>query len=311
MNRLSATSAFFLLSAGIASASLAPACSGSSPGGTFNSGSGSGSGGSSGGTPIILPGGSSGSGGGASSGGTVACPSGLQCDVSCSGGGSTTVTGKVYDPAKKNPLYNVAVYVPATALTALPKGVPTGAAACSCDALFSSGSVVSTTTDVDGSFTLTNVPVGTSVPLVLQVGKWRKEVNIAVTACTANAQPDKSLALPATVAAGSNDNIPDIAVSTGNADTLECLMTRIGLATTEYVAGAAGTGHIHVFSGGDTGGKGAAARDRPRNPRCRTRLRATRTCGRPRPTSCRMTLSSSRAKAARPTTRIPPRSRPI
>jgi hypothetical protein len=50
--------------------------------------------------------------------------------------------------------------------------------------------------------------------------------------------------------------MPDIAVSTGEADTLECLMHRIGLPTSEYVAGAAGTGHVHVFAGGEvnTGG---------------------------------------------------------
>jgi hypothetical protein len=44
--------------------------------------------------------------------------------------------------------------------------------------------------------------------------------------------------------------MPDIAVSTGFADTLECLMKRIGLPDSEYVAGASGTGHVHIFSGG-------------------------------------------------------------
>jgi hypothetical protein len=43
---------------------------------------------------------------------------------------------------------------------------------------------------------------------------------------------------------------------TGEADTLECLMKRIGLPDAEYGAGAGGTGHIHVFSGGTTGGGG-------------------------------------------------------
>jgi hypothetical protein len=48
--------------------------------------------------------------------------------------------------------------------------------------------------------------------------------------------------------------MPDIAVSTGAADTLECLMTRMGLPSSEYVAGAGGSGHVHVFSGGDPTG---------------------------------------------------------
>ncbi len=167
------------------------------------------------------------------------------------------MTGTVHDPAKKNPLYNVAVYVPAVPLVALPRGVPTGADACSCSALFQSGSLADTTTAVDGTFTLKDVPVGSSVPLVLQVGKWRHLTHINVTACTANAQPDKSLALPATVPAGNtDDNMPDIAVSTGGADTLECLMHRIGLPASEYVAGTAtGAGNVHASLGVKPSGK--------------------------------------------------------
>jgi hypothetical protein len=183
----------------------------------------------------------------------VPCPAGLMCDVSCTNG-TTTVSGKVYDPAIKNGLYNIAVYVPATPLAPLPKGVPTGAAACSCAALYEGGAVVSTSTAEDGTFTLKNAPVGTSVPLVIQVGKWRRLYKIPVTACKDNPQADKSLSLPSSVPNGdTDDNMPDIAVSTGSADTLECLMHRIGLPKSEYVAGAGGNGHVHIFSGGETG----------------------------------------------------------
>jgi hypothetical protein len=99
---------------------------------------------------------------------------------------------------------------------------------------------------------LTNAPVGTNVQLVLQVGKWRHVVTIpTVTACTENKQADKSLALNATVAAGTMDNMPDIAVSTGHSDTLECLMKRIGVPDTEFVAGTSTAGHIHIYNGGN------------------------------------------------------------
>jgi hypothetical protein len=66
-----------------------------------------------------------------------------------------------------------------------------------------------------------------------------------------NPQPDKSLALNATVASGSDDNLPDIAVSTGHSDTLECLLKRVGLPDSEFVAGTATTGHVHLYNGGD------------------------------------------------------------
>ncbi len=211
-----------------------------------------------GGTPNLT---STAAGGSASgdSGSGLACPAGLSCNVTCPGGGTPTVTGKVYDPAGKNPLYNVSVYVPAVPLTPLPKGVPTGNDACSCGALFPSGAITNTTTGVDGSFTLTNVPMGSAVPLVLQIGKWRRQIEMNVT-CGTNAPPDTSLTLPGTVAAGDTlDNIPDIAVSTGSKDTLECLMLRMGISASEYVPGTSSAGHIHIFSGGGSGGDGVGS----------------------------------------------------
>jgi len=239
--------AFTLLVAAITSVA---ACGSSHNGDGGNGGSSSG-----GPTNFSIPG-SSGAGGNGEGG--VTCPANLECNVSCSGSNTTSISGKVYDPAGRNPLYNIVVYVPATPLQALPgPGVPTGSAMCSCPALYPSGEVVTTTTSVDGTFTLNDAPVGDNVPLVVQIGKWRRQYNIKTTACQDNPQPDKSLTLPSTLTA-STDSIPEIAVSTGEADTLECLMRRIGLPTSEYVAGAGGNGHIHVFAGGETAAGGIA-----------------------------------------------------
>jgi hypothetical protein len=286
---------------GLGALAAAPGCGGSSGGNFFIGDGGVLLGpdgariGTGGGGVVPLPDGSVGSlGGGTGTGssgghpvgadGGVVCPPGLQCNVTCTGGGTTTITGKVYDPAGKDPLLGVAVYVPAVPLTPLPKGVPTGADACSCGALFPSGAVTNTTTAVDGSFTLKNVPVGSAVPLVLQVGKWRRSLTVPVTACTDNAQMPKSLTLPGTIAAGDTDNnMPDLAVSTGSADTLECLLLRIGVSASEYVPGTSTAGHVHIFSGGGAGtGVAVAGRERRRRSRWQGHLRARRASGRAR-----------------------------
>ncbi len=162
-------------------------------------------------------------------------------------GATATVTGAVYDPAGKDPIYNVAVYIPTGPLAPLSRGV--GQDACSCSALYPTAAYASTSTSVDGTFVLKGVPVGAQV-LVAQIGKWRRRIPIQV-GCNVTALPDRTLTLPRTVAAGdTDDNMPDIAVSTGAADTLECLLLRMGVSPAEYVAGASTAGHVHIFAGG-------------------------------------------------------------
>jgi hypothetical protein len=220
--------------------------------------------GSNGGSSGSFSSSSSGNSGSSSGSGTVPCPQGLQCNVSCSGSSTTSISGIVYDPAGKDPLYNIAVYVPGGPLQPLPAGVPTGADACTCGALFKSGMVVQTATGVDGSFKLLNAPVG-NVPLVIQVGKWRRQFMVQTTACMDTALPNKMLTLPGTVPAGdTNTSMPQISVTTGSADTLECLMLRIGLPPSEYVAGPGGSGHVHLYAGGNpSGGGGMGGPGRP------------------------------------------------
>lgn len=189
----------------------------------------------------------------------------LQCRVhSCPGGGSTTISGTVYDPAAKNPLYNIVVYIPNAPVQPLKNG-----ASCdSCGSLYSGSPLVATLTDAAGKFQLAKVPDGTNIPLVIQVGKWRKQITIPnVNRCADNALPDKSLTLPKNHVDPGND-IPEIAISTGGADTLECLLRRIGLQESEYGPGTSGTGRIHIFVGSGTGGgTGNVPNTAPPSPR--------------------------------------------
>jgi hypothetical protein len=187
--------------------------------------------------------------------------------VTCNPGQTTTITGTVYDPAGTNPMYGVSVYVP----NGTPPPLPSGAT-CSCDGVSPVNPIAITQTDAAGKFTLLNVPNQTAVPLVLQIGKWRTQLAPAIVPCQANALPDKSLKLPKNHTAG---DIPQIAISTGSADSLECLLLRVGLDPSEYVGGAAGPGHIHIFQGG--GASAAAANTSPPGPESYTSLWDTTT----------------------------------
>jgi hypothetical protein len=173
---------------------------------------------------------------------------GLQCMVpKCTGTATTSLSGTVYDPAGKVPLYNVTVYVPNAALDPLPEGVSCD----KCSAQVSGHPIATALTDANGHFSLTGVPATTNVPLVMQVGKWRRQVAIpTVTACVDNAITDVNLTrLPRSSAEG---HLPKIAVTTGGSDALECFLREIGIADNEFTT-ENGAGRVNLFVGGDPG----------------------------------------------------------
>src|SRR5580704_8852275 len=178
----------------------------------FGSSSGGSSGGDDEGGLNLTPqgdGGSSGGGGGQQY--TFTTDGGVVATGPCPGGGSTTISGKIYDPAAKDVLYGAVAYVPSKPVTAL----QLGASCDTCNSLYTGSPIAAAQTDATGSFTIENAPSGTNIPLVIQLGKWRKQLKIStVKACTDNAQPDKSLTLPANHMEG---DIPNIAISTGGA----------------------------------------------------------------------------------------------
>lgn len=157
---------------------------------------------------------------------------GLWCQVdSCPGKPKTSLTGTVYDPAGKNPLYNAYVYVPIDAAAPLPPFV----SGVSCDTCSGAGSVSAVAvaqTGPDGQFRLENVPYGDNVPLVVQMGKWRRKVTLPpVSLCTNNVIPPEYSRLPRSRFDGDGNtaDIPRIAIATGSADPFECLLLKAGI----------------------------------------------------------------------------------
>jgi len=179
------------------------------------------------------------------SGGSPPVCDNLECQqVDCADSAvTTTVTGTIYDPSGTLPIYNVVVYVPNAPVAPIADGLTCD----QCDAELSGEPLVSAITDTEGRFTLEDVPVGADIPLVIQIGKWQRIITIpSVAECVENPLTDiDQTRLPKSSAEG---HLPRIALTTGSADPLFCLLRRLGIDDSEYgIAGSAA--RIHFYRG--------------------------------------------------------------
>ena len=186
-------------------------------------------------------------GGGDGDGGNTnpdAC-AGLECQVvDCNAMGQppTTLTGTVYAPNGTLPLNGVNVYVPREPLPPFNEG-----AECTrCETSLPGSPIAQAVSDAEGKFRIENVPVGADIPLVITTGKWRRVVTLPnVSQCEDNALGMADTRLPKNKAEG---DIPKIAITTGNADTMECLARKLGIEDAE-ITNNAGAGRIHLYAG--------------------------------------------------------------
>jgi hypothetical protein len=172
---------------------------------------------------------------------------GLECSVhACEGGKTTSISGKVFDPAGTAPLYNVTVYVANAPL----EKVVNGAACATCGPPIASPVGTVARTNERGEFRIDGVPDGADIPLVFQIGKWRRKIMVDVLPCVDNAFVDpQQMRLPRKQTEG---DMPQLAITTGGCDPFACLFAKIGIAAEEFT-GATGTGRVHIYKG--TGGQ--------------------------------------------------------
>ncbi len=171
-------------------------------------------------------------------------PPGFQPDAPCPNGTKTTVSGRAWDPAGDLPLYNAIIYAPTKEL----EPIASGASCERCGVPVSGAPHAATLSKSDGTFSLEVTP-GTDVPIVVQIGKWRRLAKIPkVEACKDNTLSDSNLTrLPRNASEG---NLPRIAIETGEYDALECLLLRLGLDASEITA-PSGSGHVQLYRAGE------------------------------------------------------------
>src|SRR5581483_5908413 len=174
---------------------------------------------------------------------------GLKCQQqNCANGKTTQLSGTIFMPNGTLPAYNAVVYVPNAPLD----NIVAGASCDQCGTNVSGKPIVTTLTDASGHFVLNDVPAGTDIPLVVQLGKWRRKFILpSVNACEENPVPPGVLRLPKKRSEG---DMPRIAITTGGCDPLACILPKIGIDASEYSVSSGSASKVVMYAG--EGGSG-------------------------------------------------------
>nr|HEX4312879.1 hypothetical protein [Kofleriaceae bacterium] len=187
--------------------------------------------------------------------------------AACGAQPKTSITGRVTAPGHDDtatwgtpdPIFGALVFVPNGAAGAPTYGTEAFTSGVSCDTCSSvvTGSpLVQAVTGVDGTFTLQNAPCGTDIPLVMQLGRWRRQITIpAVACCATTALTAAQTHLPRTRVGEPGDvrsDIPRMAFSTGGVDTLHCVLRKMGIDDSEFT-NPSGVGRVVFYQ--DSGAK--------------------------------------------------------
>lgn len=160
----------------------------------------------------------------------------------CSGINTTTLSGTVFAPNGTDPLYNVLVFVPG----GKPLDFEDGVSCETCEKSVSGYPITAALTDNKGHFVLKDMPAGENIPLVIQIGRFRRQITIpSVTACVDTEVAKTDSRLPRDRTEG---DIPRIAIVTSTYDPTECILNTIGISASEFTA-PSGDGRIHIYRG--------------------------------------------------------------
>ena len=168
---------------------------------------------------------------------------GLACQIPrCAAGQTTVVRGRVTAPNGSDPLGQAVVYIPQSGqLTPLPTGL--GCELCRDPVV--GRAVASTVTDLEGNFALRGTPAGTTIPVVVQKGRFRRLYQVPIAPCQDQeiATDGGKLALPRRRSEG---DLPQMAVAAGDHDAIECVLRDLGLDPSEF-SGADGAAAVHLY----------------------------------------------------------------